>query len=377
MKLTLLLTLSFLVGADTDQKKLKKLDEQKKLKKLISMNVSVGDQCPPSTEKGWENACLKTLGCGWCVSDAGAYGCIAGSVAEPDTSVLPPSQNCNGFQGQSQMCPDGCTGWVPGQFIPNDAVCVQITAGMEFQCTSTQGPYGIQCAHNPNSPLGETWYVPNLAACTAYGQAWMRLDYVPVEDRATVYSSLATAGLQTVLNGMKARWLAQRAQNVSGALQEEHSNNACLDEIVNGFKSLEAKGFDDVEKLGCTFTGPMLPFCEFLVKSPVMNWVNKEAATWVDGELQKIPEVQRICQWIKHAAATPVGSVALDATCLAWNAYKAAGGTWDDVKNEVKNIAHKFSQGVHAFWNWLAIEGNTTFSGTRLIAAHEPGVITV
>jgi hypothetical protein len=202
----------------------------------------------------------------------------------------------------------------------------------------------------------ETFVVPDEATCEAYDSAYNQGGTTSLSMRQQVLTSLAavvlkTATKQAEITLMKMR--TQRSIDLAFARRNNHSE-AVLRRLLepldmtrqligDGIHSLEDDGLNWLEQSACVaFTGPAAPFCSWVVTSPIGQYVNNE--------IESIPVVQHVANWLGNTADewVPSGvSNAIDSVSDAWN---NAGGSSSGFESAVGNAASEICSGL---FGWL------------------------
>ena len=113
--------------------------------------------------------------------------------------------------------------------------------------------------------------------------------------------------------------------------------------IGNGIHTMEDDGLNWMEDAACdAFTGPAAPFCDWVVSSPIGQYVNNE--------IENIPVVRHIANWLGNTADeyVPSGiSNAIDDVSDAWN---DSGGSSSGFESAVGDAASDICSGL---FGWL------------------------
>lgn len=172
-----------------------------------------------------------------------------------------------------------------------------------------------------------------------------------VEDRTGAHESVAGNALHQV-----ALRILELRQTSDGAVQ---LGDVTADDLAKGVRDLEEKGLEIGETALCQWTtgGAAGIFCGFVVKFPVVQWVNQE--------LLDSPIVEQVTHQIATLAEGAVKAVE-DVVKDAMNAVaKAVTKAATDLVNTIKNAATGIVHSVLNFFGWMENSLYAAITGQR------------
>jgi hypothetical protein len=275
---------------------------------------------PPDTCAQYgTDACYGAKGCGWCIDDTSDYnnGCLSGDKAGPlATFPIPqpgggsPIQNCN-------------RQWTPYSYMGPGAMCVMVLSGDDVRCYAS-------CTYGQS--IAETFIVPSQKACDQYDSAFK--------------STGADGNTRRQVQSYVGSWMIyQAAKHVEAELKLMKAANASAPQdmtrqmIGNGLTWLEGQGLSALEGSACTyFTGDALGFCQWGFTQDIENYVNQE--------IESIPLVQNINNWIGNTIDEMVPSGVSNVIDDVANVYNAGQDMWNSCEQAGAGI-------VSGLFGWL------------------------